>query len=54
MKQAEYSGGEDSPPQARRGMVWAVLPSQLRLKIGFSLEQRWKYLARSSYSVFVA
>ena len=32
VKQAEYFGGEDSSPQARRGVVWAVLPSQLTLK----------------------
>lgn len=32
VKQAEYFGGEDSSPKARRGVVWAVLPSQLRLK----------------------
>lgn len=32
VKQAEYFGGEDSPPQARRGVVWAVLPTQLMLK----------------------
>ena len=42
------------PPRLEGEWFGQFFQASLGLKIGFSLEQRWKYLARSSYSVFVA
>lgn len=42
------------PPRLEGEWFGQFFQASLCLKIGFSLEQRWKYLARSSYSVFVA
>ena len=42
------------PPGLEGEWFGQFFQASLCLKIGFSLEQRWKYLARSSYSVFVA
>lgn len=57
MKQAEYFGGEDSSPKARKGVVCRqFFQASLKGKdrVEKSLRAEMEALARSSYSVFVS
>lgn len=54
-KQAEDFGREDQGlPRLEEEWFGKFIQASSRLKIGFSLNWRWNYLARSSYSVFAA
>ena len=51
VKEADYFGGEDWVlPGLEDEWFWQLFQVSSGLKVGFSLERRRKYSARSSYS----